>query len=242
MDTYYIRHTEALDIDGATRERLWRERRIAIHFPHYKHGQDPHGDIPEGEPDNASLDLDDYPSRGRNAMRALIGLAKTGGYVCAEYYGQHQCMLGFVDPDSQIELLRGQWGSRNGCDGRQAILKTLPLKNFKFVNSSDFAVIFVGRPRQGTIMRWKRAGKSIENEVEGRQSIPALGDLSPDQQEVMCSEFLRSASAEQFGLPRLAHLLLPVGRTMKGIDICGTTISGLTLFAQVTYHCLEDCT
>src|SRR5215469_17693150 len=114
-------------------------------------------------------------------------------------------------------------------------------KEGQFRNPSDFAVIFVGRPRQGTIMRWKRAGSTVENAVERKQPIPSLGDLSPDQQETMCSEFLRSGSTEKLGLSRLAHLLLPVGRTMKGIDICGITTSGHTLFAQVTYRGIEDC-
>ena len=115
------------------------------------------------------------------------------------------------------------------------------LRKVNFVNPSDFAVIFVGRPRQGTIMRWKRAGSTVENAVERKQPIPSLGDLSPDQQETMCSEFLRSGSTEKLGLSRLAHLLLPVGRTMKGLDICGITTSGHTLFAQVTYRGIEDC-
>jgi hypothetical protein len=241
MDTYYIRHTAQLDIDGPTRRSLWDERRIAIHFPQYKSGQNPHGEIPKGKPDNASLDLDDYPSRGRRALHALSDLAKNGGYVCAEYHGHKECLLGYVSPDSNIELTRGKWGSRNECDGRQAILKTLRLKKVKLVSPSDFAVIFVGRPRQGTIMRWPRAGKTIENSVEGRHPIPAIGDLSPDQQEIMCAEFLRSASTEQFGLPKLAHLLLPVGRTMKGIDICGITDTGTMVFGQVTFANVENC-
>jgi len=240
MDTYYIRHTEHLNIDDATREKLWSERRIAIHFPQYKYGEDPKGKIPGGKPDNSSLDVDDYPSRARRAVRALVELAKTGGYVCAEYYGQQKSMLGFIDPDSQIELLRGKWGSPKH-EGRQAILKTLRLKKVKLVNSSDFAVVFVGRPRQGTIMRWKRVGNVVENAVEGRQSKIELGHLFPDQQEIMCSEFLRSDSAEKIGLTKLAHLLLPVGRTMRGIDICGITVSGHLLFAQVTYKDIESC-
>jgi hypothetical protein len=33
MKTYFIRHTEALDIDDATRQKLRDERRVAIHFP-----------------------------------------------------------------------------------------------------------------------------------------------------------------------------------------------------------------
>ncbi len=88
-------------------------------------------------------------------------------------------------------------------------------------------------------MRWPRAGKAIENIVEGKRAIPSLGDLSPDQQEIMCSEFLRTDT--EFGLPKLAHLVLPVGRTMRGIDICGISSSGSVVFAQVTYLGFDHC-
>jgi len=47
--------------------------------------------------------------------------------------------------------------------------------------------------------------------------------------------------AEQLGLPKLVHLLLPVGRTMRGIDIYGISGSGSAIFAQVTYLDLERC-
>lgn len=240
METYYIRHTADLDIDDATRQRLWDERRIAVHYPHYKSGEDPRGILPKSKADNSSLDLDDYPRRGRTALRALTELAASGGYVCAEHYPHSECVLGYVAPGSKVELFRGKWGSED-FKGREAILKSLRLQKVKLVRPADFAVISVGRLRQGTIMRWRRAGKTIENAVEGRTSLPALSDLSSDQQEIMCSEFLRLPEAAEFHLPKLAHLLLPVGRTMKGVDICGVSDSGKMIFAQVTYLDVDHC-
>lgn len=174
-------------------------------------------------------------------MRALSRLAEEGGYVCAEYFQQKQCVLGYVKPGSRIQLFHGAWGSKNGLDGRKAILKSLRLEKVKLVNPYDSAVILVGRPRHGTVMRWKRAGKIIRNIVEGKRTRPSVDLLSSDQQEIMCSEFLRSAGAARIGLPKLAHLLLPVGRTMRGIDICGINESGSALFAQVTYLDLKHC-
>jgi len=236
MNTYFIRHTATLDIDDATRQKLWGERRIAIHFPHDAKGR-------LGKRDNASCDPDDYsPTRGLRQMRALATLADEGGYVCAEYHGQSECVLGFVKPKSKIELVYGHWGSVNKYQGRKAILKSLRLSKVKSVRPGDSAAILVGRPRQGTIMRWKQVGQMIENIVEGRRIEPSLELLSPAQQEIMCSEFLRSPAAQEFGLPRLEHLLLPVGRTMKGIDICGITESGTRLFAQVTFRPFDQCT
>jgi hypothetical protein len=56
----------------------------------------------------------------------------------------------------------------------------------------------------------------------------------------MCSEFLRTPDAESLGLARMAYLLLPVGRTMKDLDICGITESGNRVLARVTYCKLDD--
>jgi hypothetical protein len=145
MDTYYIRHTQAMDVDDAMRRRIWDERRIAIHFPHDNaHGKE----LPER--DNASLDLADYPRQGRRAMRALKRLAEDGGYVCAEYYCHSECMLGYVEPSSKIELIHGTWGSVHGYAGREAVLKSLRLKKVKLISPNTSAVIILKmalRPR-----------------------------------------------------------------------------------------------
>jgi hypothetical protein len=47
--------------------------------------------------------------------------------------------------------------------------------------------------------------------------------------------------AASLGLPRLAHLLLPTGRTMRDIDIIGITTDAKRLRAQVTFSPLENC-
>jgi hypothetical protein len=234
MNTYYIRHTKKLDVDEATRRRLWSDRRIAIHFPYGKDGK-------LHKRDNRSLDPDDYPSRDGKAVRALRGLAKDGGYVCAEFVHHSECILGYVKPSSRIDLVRGTWGSRNKHDGREAILKSLRLEKVKLIMPCLSAVILVGRPRQGTMMRWKRAGKTVENIVKGKRGIASLADLSTEQQETMCSEFLRSEGARKVGLPKLAHLLLPVGRTMRDIDIYGITESGTLVIGQVSYSSFDEC-
>jgi len=41
MRTYFVRHTEALDINDETRRRLWDEGRVAIHFPKDRNGKLP---------------------------------------------------------------------------------------------------------------------------------------------------------------------------------------------------------
>ena len=229
MNTFFIRHNTGMGVDDATRQRLWRERRIAIHFPHDRNAK-------RGARDSSSINPDDYLGTAKSRMRTLVELAKDGGYVCAQHYPHDRWMLGLVRPESKIELLKGRC-----IDGRRmAVLKTLRLSNVRLVHPLDYAVLSVGRPRQGTVTRWHRAQKTVQSLVEGRRRRPSLSDLAPSQQETLCGEFLRLPQAAALGLPRLAHLLLPTGRTMKDIDIIGTATDGKKLLAQVTLHSLED--
>lgn len=227
METYFVRHNAGIDIDEQTRRRLWDERRIAVHFP-----WDLRNDKTK---DSSSLNPDAYTGSARRALTALVALSTNGGYVCAEHHGRTDSMLGFVPPGSPIDLLKGKWGNRHGREGRTAILKSLRLKKVKTITPIDYAVLAVGRPRQGTIMRWHRAKTTVENLVEGRRLKPQLSDLSPRQQEILCSEFLRLPESQVRGLPRLAHLLLPTGYTMRDIDIIGVTASGKAVLVQVTF-------
>ena len=100
MKTFFVRHTEK--IDETARTRLWRDRMVAIHYPWDKHYVD-------GAPDSRSLDPDDYTGKSRGAIRALSELAQLGGYVCAEYYGRSECLVGTVDPGTAIGFIESQW-------------------------------------------------------------------------------------------------------------------------------------
>jgi hypothetical protein len=237
METYFIRHTEELDIDPKAKASLWESETIAIHFPHYKSRKSLSGR------DNSSLDPTDYRPSDAKAIRALTRLAKDGGYVCAVHAGHSECLLGYVPPGTKVDLMSTTWGDMCGYKGRKAILKTITLQKTRIMDRSDLASVLVGCPRQGTIMRWPKAKDVIQNAVEGIHIKPSLDRLIPGQQEILCSEFLRLPQFERIGeVPssRLAHLLLPTGRTMKDVDICGITESGQTLFAQVTFRTLED--
>lgn len=233
MLTYFARHTYQLDVDAATRQELWDRHLVAVHYPQNKAGL-------LDSTDNASLNPNDYTGSARGAIRALSDLSTGGGYVCAEYAGQHDCVVGAVEPETPITLLAGFWGDRYGHSGRPTVLKTLPLSRVKRVNKANNATILVGRPRMGTLQRWPRAGKVIENLVNGVRSETTMSDLSADQQEILCGEFLRLPAVEALGLPRLVHLLLPIGRTMRDIDLFGLASDGKRLFAQVTHYTLEQ--
>lgn len=232
METFFSRHTKTLDIDDHTREMLWKKRLIAVHYPHHYFEDGTKQLLDE---DNNSHNPDDYDGRAAQIMRTLNKLSENGGYVCAEYHGHHRCLVGKVKPETKIKKVTGHWGSNSGLGGRTAVLKALPLQKVKLVKPQNYAVIFVGRPRHWTLSRWPRARNIIENIVEERESAPNFESLSSEQQEILCSEYMRLPEAENAGLPLMANLLLPVGRTMRDIDILGVDTTGTRIFAQVTY-------
>ncbi|MBV8375631.1 MAG: hypothetical protein JO279_01365 [Verrucomicrobia bacterium] len=84
-------------------------------------------------------------------------------------------------------------------------------------------------------MKWPRVKKMIHNLVEGSTEPQSVADLSPAQQEIMCSEFLRGPEAATVGLPVLQSLLLPVGSTLRDLDIYGLASDAKKIAAQVTF-------
>lgn len=228
MNTYFIRHTESLDIDDKTRDRLFEERRIAVHFPWTK--TNPTG----SERDSTSLNPNDYETSGKKALNALIELAKGGGYVCSQYFRHNDYVVGKVLPNSKIDIFRGIWGNLYDRSGKPAILKSLRLTMSRTVQPYAYAQIHIGRPRQGTIMRWRNCGDVIAKLVEGKEIVFSNDELDPLDQEIICQEFLRLNNAK-FGLPRLVSLLGFPGRSMKDIDILGISEDKKRIFAQVTH-------
>jgi hypothetical protein len=224
VQTYFVRHTATMDIDAATRERLWDENRIGVHFPHDSTG----GVRAE---DNRSIDPNDY-RRGKRAIKLLNEMVQYGGYVCAEFSGHSGAKIGLVERGSEIELLEGHWGTTL----RKAVLKTLRLTKSKILTASEAAVLLVGRPQQGTLNRWPNARDSVRNLVDGLISELSISSLHPFQQEILCSEYLRSDEAVSNNLPKLQSLTALPGRTMKDVDIIGITSEGKKFFAQVTHH------
>lgn len=218
-----------MDIEEKFLSRMWDERRIAIHFPHPSHGELKDADV-------SSLNPDDYRANGRKAMRILLEMAEQGGYVCAQYRGRKSVLFGKVEPFSSVEISHGFWGDRNNLTGRNAALKSLRLTSVIELEESKCVSLLVGRPQQGTLMRWPSIKQRVSDLVEGRVRPFHFSDLSPSELETICAEFLRLPQAAENGLPTLACLKLPTGKTLKDIDIFGMTSTGKSLVAQVTYH------
>ena len=233
MKTYFIRHSSKLDIDRATIDELYENGIIAIHYPWAS-------DNESRETDSKSLNPEDYDRSGKSALKTLWDISKNGGYICAEYRNTKGALIGYVEPNTSIELFEGVWGSKITRQGMPARLKSLKLSKISKVDPVSYVALSIARPRQGTLVRWPSVKKRVENIVTGKTSGRTLADLTPDQQETMCAEYLRFHEIKTPMFSRIETLILPTGRTMKDIDIAGISRSGNKIFAQVTYGKLES--
>lgn len=233
METYFIRHSQdKTGVDEKTRNRMWEERRVFIHYPWDKSG--------ENKSDSKSVNPDDYEGGAKRAVGALKSLADAGGFVCAHYSEHDEWLVGLVRPKSKIRLFKGRWTPDDedrprGHDGI-AIIKTIQLHKPCPVSPYEYAAMQSAQPRQGTIVRWPSVGDLIETIVHRQKRKITFDMLGAGEQEVMCAEFLRRRETKHFGLPRLVCLLRDVGRTMKDLDILGIAADGKRIFAQVTHY------
>lgn len=226
MKTFFCRHSSKLDIDNITFQNLWTDDYIAIHYPHQKDGA-------LNKTDNSSLNAIDYAAAAKGAMNNLNKLSKEGGYVFASYEHRDEYKIGIIEPNTKIQLIEGNWGKKNTLYGRKAILKGLKFKSVKILNPLDAISLTSGQPRQGTLCHWQKIGKRVENNYNDVRGKKSLDDLTPDLQEVFCSEFMRMGLDKK--LPKLEFLLTPIGRTLKDVDIIGLTKEKMKVLVQVTY-------
>ena len=169
----------------------------------------------------------------------LITFAKAVGIFFSVYWNKAGGKIGFVNPGSKIELLKGVWRDNSKYAGRDAILKAVKLDRVRNLSASECISLTSVQPRLGTIVQWHKVGERVKFLLEGVME-PTVGSLTPDLQEVMCMEFLRSDKTKKYSLPKLEYTLAPVGRTMKDVDIVGATSEGKLIYAQVTFSRLES--
>ena len=227
METCFIRHTVKMLIENSLRRRLWKEGRVAIHYP-----EDAEGRLVDT--DNSSLETADYTGRYRRVVECFLGMGEEGGYVCARYHDFPGCVIGVVEPSTRVELIRGRWSDRD----REVVIKSLKIKNPRYLSGAEANRLMIGCPHRGTFAKWHLCGNRVERYVrDGRIVVTHLDDLLPLEQEIMCSEFLRM---DDTSLPRLVHLTSPVGRTRETVDVAGIDKDDRLILAQVTHHDLNS--
>jgi hypothetical protein len=236
MKTYFARHSGKLALGNESLKRLRGENKIAIHYPWL-------ADCPDARedeiPDATSLNPNDYGRAGKSALGALLEASESGGYVCGTFRDSASAYLGKIMPGTPIALDSDVWQTTDHRNGRKAILKTLRVDKWIEVPASRQLLLLAIAPQQSTFCRWDAIGERVRFLIEDLPIEKNVGGLHSIQQEVMCAEFLRGTYHID-GFPRLASLMMPVGRTLKDIDILGVADDGQRLLAQVTYGTREE--
>jgi hypothetical protein len=127
-------------------------------------------------------------------------------------------IVGEIISGSKVEL--EEYGER--------IYKTVQLRNAREVSYLDDILLGAIQPRQGTVTGWPSAQEYLTAVFEGRRIPWKVGSLAPCQLEVICYEYLRLKGI-------VKALLMPIGRTLRDIDIYGISEGGDGVIAQVTH-------
>lgn len=163
------------------------------------------------------------------SIRRMNDLGKGGGVVGIVSNRSHvnQMLIGRVAPETAPELVTFE--SNPGY-----FYKGIKLKDVRQVGISKYPGLFSKIPRQTAFSGWPIAIKTLNLALSGAvPEINSAEDLDDSQLEVLCYEYLRTTG-------RLAHLLLPIGRTLQSLDIVGVTKTHEKVLAQVTFHRAND--
>jgi hypothetical protein len=170
--------------------------------------------------DNWSTKPEDYDGAGKKALSRLWRYCESGAIVGADFKSIRptSMLVGEIEPKSKVEVEKfGDY-----------IYKIVQLKNTEEIFYQDYPLLAAIQPRQTTITGWPSAQKYMEA-ILGKGKIPwDVGSLHPNQLEVICYEYLRREKI-------LDVLLMPIGRTLRDIDIFGIKGQGKYILAQVTY-------
>ncbi len=225
---YFIRHTDVLEIYDNDFNMLFEERLFGVHY-----GSSMSRD--------KLLDEGEYGKDGKRAISLLKELASTGGYVWSDYSSIGKSQIGYVKPNSQIiieefEVNASKFRNRNIHEifpENKLFLKCLKLDTFKEIKKNELLMLRARRPQQGTFVHWKKSYGIIKKALENELPLPIKSweHLTPDLQEIVSYEYLREIGVNNW---KLKFLLMPIGRTMEGIDIYALNDKNEKIFVQVT--------
>ena len=238
MLSYFIRHTEGLAVQDQDIEQLWKENKVAIHFP---------GLMAQ---ENNSFEPEDYKDTNENnrgayaAMKVFKELNESGGYIWSEYRTHKSFVkIGIIRQRSadpfDAKYVQYEKGAFHRDKGTPTKLKSLQMECCRPIDQkkNNYWYFILQRPPFLTISRWKVIGNCLEQLVkDDKVTIDKFENLHYKIQEVVCSEFLRSGKLERENVPKLKHLLMQVGGPLADIDVGGYSDDGKMILAQVTNY------
>ncbi|NTU47368.1 hypothetical protein HGA88_07145 [Candidatus Roizmanbacteria bacterium] len=222
---YFIRHTDDIEISISGFEDLYKECLIGIHYTSkYIDNRD------ELLKDDAYIQAD-----AKRALRYMNDLGKTGGYIWSDYSPISKSIIGKIEPNTQVVLRDYDLDPKKNsvdCKNNKLIMKCLKLSDVKEIAEDQFLFLKARRPQRGVIVIWNKSYEKLSKIFKGEFSINSVNDLTPDQLEILVFEYLRRSPNNKYNVN---YLLMPIGRTMKDVDIYGVNKSGNKIFIQVTY-------
>lgn len=219
---YFIRHTNVLEIDNSDISLMFEQGIVGIHY----------GSAYKNDPSEL---LNPNIYEGKDAVRSmkyLLNLAKVGGYIWSDYSSISKTLIGKVSPESEV-FLKEFVPTKNKEDFEKGklFMKCIRLSETKEIRVDQKLSMRTRRPVQGTFVRWHKSYGGIKKIFEGDEKINSWNDLTPDQQEILVYEYLKEVNNDEY---HIRHLLMPIGRTMKDVDIYGMNNLGKRIFVQVT--------
>lgn len=238
---YFIRHTTEMGVSKNDIQNLYDNKLIGIHFD-----SDYEGDINKLKT-TAGYDGSENEKTAKIAIKYLRELAKNGGYIWCDYSAIGETILGYIAPSDDVDeaIKLEQCEPAENKDkiknhNQKLVLKCLKLTETIDVDDSSYLFLKAKRPMQGTFCHWHACDKKLKPIFKGNFKIENWSDLSVDQQEVLVFKFLSDESKEDKRvLPSKFHikmLLMPIGRTLKDVDIYGVNNDGKKVFCQVTNY------
>lgn len=232
----YIRHR--MDTTPKVYLKLIQDGVVAVHY----------GERLKEDVDSANLKNhekpENYEGNAGNVLNRFRRHCKNGVIVFADYSDppdeniQKAANIGII-PEGESYKAERYIGHPDYPSG--FVYKQVELRNYKTLSYADCAPFLAIHPRGGTLSQWK-AEKPVKFIYKRELGLPIdpksinLEVLFPAQQEVLCSEYLRTKAPDKI---KLKHFLLPVGRGMKTVDIDGVN-ERIHLFAQVSFSQTEE--
>jgi len=151
---YFIRHgsggSSSIAVPDETINKLWKENKIAIHFPGPR------------DQDSSSLDPRDYiKPKAKYAIEVFSEINDNGGYVMAHFRTKpDRVKIGIIMQNS-FEPMESVWTT---IPGRIAILKTLQFKTeIPHIRIDNVQELWSKIHRRKTLVRWRSASGKLKD-------------------------------------------------------------------------------
>lgn len=233
---YFIRHN---NLGGSIAKDLYKANRIGVYYANVGKANSFKADSYSNAAIHKLKEVSDEDILGYNTEYKGSAAQKAITYL--DEMTPDSIVVASFKIENEIKILIGNPGTKDVKDMKSdndfdCEIKYIQLENTEkhTVSIDTFPHPFLVPPLSSTICIWK-AGKVVVNAYISR-NYPQLQEkdwvdlLLPQQQEIICEEWLRINKD-------LKYKLFKTGVTLKDFDIVGLNSEGKYILAQVKYSC-----